>query len=102
MSRPKEKMMIKEEIIHQVHNHAHITKDQACRLKTGVLDVDLLNRAFGKEINELQECEVVAVRFAAMTMNFMTKRKDLVFDVTSSNGEYIGYFFACSFKSFYI
>ena len=99
---PKEKLLSKEDIVRRIHNHAHITKDQACRLKTGVLDVDLLNRAFGKEINELQECEVVAVRFAAMTMNFMTKRKDLVFDVTSSKGEHIGSFFACSFKSLHI
>ena len=99
---PKEKLLSKEDIVRRIHNHAHITKDQACRLKTGVLDVDLLKNALGQEIDGLQECEVVAVRFAAMTMNFMTKRKDLVFDVTSSNGEYIGYFFACSFKYFYI
>lgn len=99
---PKEKFINKEEIINYVHHHAHITKDQACRLKTGVLDADLLGRVFGKEIDGLQECEVVAVRFAAITMNFMLRRKEYIFDVTSSSGKHIGYFSACSFKSLHM
>lgn len=99
---PKEKLLSKEEIVRRIHHHEHISKEQAYRLKTGVLDVDLLKNALGQEIDGLQECEVVAVRFAAMTMNFMTKRKDLVFDVTSSMGDHIGSFFACSFKLLHI
>ncbi len=69
------------------------------QLKTGVLDVNLLKEA-GLTVNPiLNECHVVAVSYSGQTMNFSTKKQEVLFHAKAVNGAYLGTYFSNAFKA---
>lgn len=97
------KLLSKAELQKRLHDHSGLLGAiDASRFKTGVLDVDLLRSALGNRFEGLDDCEVVAVKFSAITMNFVNKKNEPVFEVTTSNGVQIGSFFPGTFKSLFV
>ena len=81
------------------HNHKITDSAQAQKFSTGVLDVELLRQRKLAIHQDLEDCHVVRIRFAAFTMNYNTKRAEPVYDVYSANHNLIGTYFACAFKA---
>jgi hypothetical protein len=93
-------MLTTKELVKQFNDHTHIkTEGHASLFKTGVIDVDLLQKAGLTVPSSLDECSVVGVKFAAMTRNHAKNRIEPVFSVSNMKGDFIGHYFASAFKS---
>ena len=90
-----------QQLAELMHNHQHIqTIDHARLFKTGELHKDLLKQADLHVDPTLAQHPIVAIELAAMTVNFVNRRKEPVFLVKSaSTGEIQGHYFASAFKS---
>jgi len=80
-----------ESLLKHFNDHGHIkTESHAALFKTGIIDVDLLLAAGLYVHPSLLECQVVGVRFAAMTRNHAKKRVEPVFSVMDGGASSLG------------